>query len=293
VSYVWQGVLTFFMFAIFSGTLLIQIRQHHVERRDYAIIVQAWLFGKLSITSFHLAYLNSVDLDTFWTNRSLEDHLSLGAQGVLTGWCLLLLLLLVRTRRRMRKAWFVLEDKTTVPLTEVIHDTSARPFTALPVLIKMQFNLSYLRNIWLGICAALVVFFCLIVMIGNWGWDILLLAIGMIVVMCGMLYGLIALRVFCMAQRIQVTIDGLRVGRFWSRFIAWQDIQQFALLQEDSIEVSRPRQIIRCRYYANDLRVISPKTTYEEYEHSFDQLIATIAERTQLPLYDLRDQKPF
>ena len=116
---------------------------------------------------------------------------------------------------------------------------------------------------------------------------------------------LVAVMYFKGRQQLTVTENGLIIPGFRkAHSISWQEARLFAIdgifgaknYQHPSIfEVSSARDIVRWTWiHANNRRVLfpaKPAMSTENYNQQMEAVLALIAGRTGLPLYDLRDKK--
>ncbi|HEY7355039.1 MAG TPA: hypothetical protein VH590_01190 [Ktedonobacterales bacterium] len=96
---------------------------------------------------------------------------------------------------------------------------------------------------------------------------------------------------------IEIREDGLTIRTlFRRRTISWQDARLFAIdatvetnKTPDRYELSSATTILRWSREQEPSRWTKPSSPFPEYTQQMDALLALIAGRTGLPLYDLRD----
>jgi hypothetical protein len=92
-------------------------------------------------------------------------------------------------------------------------------------------------------------------------------------------------------ERLVVTPDGLRARWFGlPQFVRWEDARLFAQVDDTKFELSSPTAIVRFTRL-DRVRGLRPAIPFDDYRRQTDALLLLIAERTGLPLHDLRDEK--
>jgi hypothetical protein len=108
-------------------------------------------------------------------------------------------------------------------------------------------------------------------------------------IFAGMLLFLFVLMWFGTRERVVATEDVLSVCRFGlTRHMRWPDARRFAKAKPAGYELSGPRAIVRWtrQVDGSSYDMVIP---FEEYQRRMDGLPLLLAERTGLPLADLRE----
>jgi len=92
-------------------------------------------------------------------------------------------------------------------------------------------------------------------------------------------------------ERLGVTEEGLRARWFGiPQRARWNEARLFAQVRENRCELASPRASVRFTYL-HDTDAQEPLIPYDEYRRLMASVLTLIAERTGLPLMDLRDPK--
>jgi hypothetical protein len=284
------AVLALYLMNIFSA--IVRIRQHTLERIDYLRLVQGALCGELIIDNVNLWYVQHADIDTFITYQGLENTLTAIATILLAASTVILLWGMVRVRRKMRIAWFAPEDKIQIRLYEAVQNIETATRLSLPIELRWRVHW---RDFWFNVgivfgLLEIIMVFAAFTLPAGYVW----LVIGGIQVFWGAMLGLITAIYLAPKERLILTAEGIQLHRagFTTR-VQWTDACLFAWLKNDTFELSSVKHTIRTRRLKNTHSAsYVPTMPYPEYARLFDSFILTVAERTGLPLVDLRDKTP-
>jgi hypothetical protein len=213
------------------------------------------------------------------------------------------LVVMVRIRWQMRSYWLSTTNKTPIPIADamIAHE---RVMLSPPVIIHLRPRRSIvqIRLILLFLGILILIVATGVVSLNNsqsqkpsslleWIVDIGIILSCLLVFVGGVW---LSPRV-----RVEATDQTLHVAHFgqWMT-MRWKDACFFALVRGDKgegdlIELSSKTRTLRfTRISAESDLTAFPSMPYERYAQQVDALLRFIAERTQLPLYDMRNHPP-
>lgn len=280
-------------FALTSAPIIAMIRRKTVDGRAFILLILNVQASILILFALELWQIGHGYVDESSTDPVLLflNPLEIDATILFATYTLALVFRMVRTRRLMRESWSTAVGKPTIPLADIMHAPPGVSTIRLPFRIQTRIVWRAFAKIHVVVDGMLILFL-VVVFIFDRG-DASLEVVSMISLFITILLFIVVNLLVALRMRDDLLINNDGLSQRGARLIPWAGIRLFALLKDDVFEVSTPHQLIRFKRLSEHHQYYVPATSYAEYQHQIGEVLMLIAERTQLPLSDLRDREPF